>query len=52
MKAAGSFITLNQGGVFIKGPVVTLNEGGSALFGEKKSAEQPKSPLKAEEGKG
>ena len=52
VKAAGSFITLNQGGVFIKGPVVTLNEGGSALFGEKKSAEQPKSPLKAEEGKG
>ncbi|MHB8784067.1 MAG: type VI secretion system Vgr family protein [Desulfobacteria bacterium] len=52
VKAAGSFITLNQGGVFISGPFVTLNEGGAALSGEKESTESPKSPLKAEEGKG
>jgi len=52
VKAAGSFITLSTGGVFITGPFVTLNEGGSALSGEKKSAPPPISPLKADEGKG
>ena len=52
VKAAGSFITLNKGGVFIKGPFVNLNEGGAALSGEKKSAQSPKTPLKPEEGKG
>ncbi|HQU13046.1 MAG TPA: hypothetical protein PKV70_02250, partial [Thermodesulfobacteriota bacterium] len=52
VKAGGSFITLNKGGVFIKGNLVMLNEGGAALAGEKKSPESPKSPLKAEEGKG
>ena len=52
LKAAGSFITLNKGGVFIKGPFVNLNEGGAPLFGEKRNAPPPESPLKAEEGKG
>ena len=51
-KAAGSFITVNQGGVFLSGPFVTLNEGGAALSGAKMNSPPPLSPLKAEEGKG
>jgi type VI secretion system secreted protein VgrG len=43
IKAGGSFVTVNAGGVQISGPMVMINSGGSALSG---SAGSPVSPLK------
>lgn len=46
IKVGGSFITLNSGGVFIKGPIVHLNGAGSALSGTAGQAVLPALPRK------
>jgi type VI secretion system secreted protein VgrG len=47
IKAGGSFVTLNSGGVFIKGSMVMLNSGGAPLSGAAKAAVPPVAPLAA-----
>ena len=47
VKAGGSFITLNSGGVYISGPMVMINSGGSALSGAAGNVVAPIAPLAA-----
>jgi type VI secretion system secreted protein VgrG len=47
IKVGGSFVTLNAGGVFLKGPMVMINSGGSALAGASSNPVPPLSPLEA-----
>ncbi len=48
IKAGGSFITLNPGGVFISGPMIMLNSGGAPLSAAGASAVTPIVPLVAD----
>jgi type VI secretion system secreted protein VgrG len=47
MKVGGNFITINAGGVFVKGNMLMLNSGGSALSGQAGNAVAPAVPLAA-----
>jgi type VI secretion system secreted protein VgrG len=47
IKVGGSFVTINAGGVFVKGPMVMLNSGGAPLSGAAKAAVPPVAPLAA-----
>ncbi len=48
LKVGGSFVNINAGGVFVKGPMVMLNSGGSGGSGSGASPEQPKPPKEAD----
>ncbi|MBC2695178.1 MAG: type VI secretion system tip protein VgrG [Desulfobacteraceae bacterium] len=48
MKVGDNFITLNSGGVFIKGTNVLINSGGSAISGTAGNIVAPAPPLEAE----
>jgi type VI secretion system secreted protein VgrG len=47
LKVGGNFITIDGGGVSIKGALVNLNSGGSALSGKGGKAVSPSTPLAA-----
>lgn len=47
LKVGGNFITINAGGVFIKGSMVMVNSGGSAASGSGASPKGPKTAAKA-----
>lgn len=47
VKVGGNFITINSGGIFIKGTLVNINSGGSALSGSAGSVVSPAQPLTA-----
>jgi type VI secretion system secreted protein VgrG len=51
LKCGGSFVTLNSGGVFIKGGQVHLNSAGSALSGPGASTGSPNAPTEAGDDK-
>lgn len=48
LKVGGSFVNINSGGVFVKGPMVMLNSGGAAGSGAGASPEAPKDPKEAD----
>ena len=48
LKVGGSFVNINSGGVFVKGPMVMLNSGGAAGSGAGASPETPKEPKEAD----
>ncbi len=48
LKVGGSFVNINSGGVFVKGPMVMLNSGGAAGSGAGASPELPKDPKEAD----
>jgi len=48
IKVGSNFITINSGGVFIKGNIVNINSGGAALSGSAGRAVSPAAPLEAE----
>ena len=48
LKVGGSFVNINSGGVFVKGPMVMLNSGGAAGSGAGASPEMPKDPKEAD----
>jgi type VI secretion system secreted protein VgrG len=52
LHVGGNFITLNSGGVFIKGTMVMINSGGAAGNGSGASPQPPKSPKEAAASKG
>ncbi|MBT9489209.1 MAG: type VI secretion system tip protein VgrG [Rubrivivax sp.] len=52
LKVGGNFITINSGGVFIKGTMVMVNSGGAAGSGSGASPKTPKAAKKAPETKG
>lgn len=47
LKVGGNFITINSGGVFIKGSMVMVNSGGAAASGSGASPKAPKMAAKA-----
>ena len=47
VNVGGNFITINSGGIFIKGNMVMINSGGSALKGKAGKALTPKAPIEA-----
>lgn len=47
LKVGGNFITINSGGVFIKGSMVMVNSGGAAGSGSGASPKPPKAAAKA-----
>ena len=47
IKVGSNFITVNSGGIFIKGTLVNINSGGAALSGSAGSAVSPAGPLAA-----
>ena len=47
IKVGGNFITINAGGIFIKGTLVNINSGGAALSGRAGNAVSPAKPLAA-----
>ncbi len=48
LKVGGNFITINSGGIFIKGTMVMINSGGAAGSGSGASPELPKAPQEAD----
>ena len=48
LKVGGNFVSINSGGVFIKGTMVMLNSGGAALGGSAGSIVAPMKPLIAD----
>lgn len=52
LKVGGSFIDINAGGVYIKGPMVMVNSGGSAGSGSGASPKAPKNAEKAHDSVG
>jgi type VI secretion system secreted protein VgrG len=52
LHVGGNFITLNSGGVFIKGTMVMINSGGAAGNGSGASPQPPKPPKEAAQSKG
>jgi type VI secretion system secreted protein VgrG len=52
LKVGGNFITLNSGGVFIKGTMVMINSGGAAGSGSGASPQAPKPPKEPAQSKG
>jgi type VI secretion system secreted protein VgrG len=52
LKVGGNFITINPGGVFIKGSMVFVNSGGSAGTGSGASPEAAKAPNEAHKSEG
>ena len=48
LKVGGSFVAINPGGVFIKGPMVHLNSAGAAGSGSGSNPSPPKDPLEAD----
>jgi type VI secretion system secreted protein VgrG len=51
LKAGGSFIRLNAGGVTIKGTMVKINSGGSAASVKKAKPKCPAQPKEADDAK-
>ena len=47
LKVGGNFITINPGGIFIKGTMVMINSGGAALSGTAPAIVSPLEPEKA-----
>ena len=52
LKVGGNFITINSGGIFIKGTMVMVNTGGAAGVGSGASPKSPKSAKKAPTSQG
>jgi type VI secretion system secreted protein VgrG len=48
IKVGGNFISINPGGIFIKGTMVMINSGGSAGSGSGSSPQPPKEPREPE----
>ena len=52
LKVGGNFISINPGGVFIKGTMVMINSGGAAGNGSGASPQAPNAPKEAAKSKG
>jgi len=52
LKVGGNFISINSGGIFIKGTMVMINSGGAAGNGSGASPQAPKPPKEAGKSKG
>ncbi len=48
MKVGGNFISINSGGIFIKGTMVMINSGGAAMGGSGSRPNAPEEPLEAD----
>lgn len=49
LKVGGNFVTIDSGGVTVKGTMVKLNSGGSAGSGSEVSVDAPEDPIVADE---
>jgi type VI secretion system secreted protein VgrG len=52
LKVGGNFISINSGGIFIKGTMVMINSGGAAGSGSGASPQAPQAPKEAAKSKG
>jgi type VI secretion system secreted protein VgrG len=52
LKVGGNFISINSGGIFIKGTMVMINSGGAAGNGSGASPQAPKPPKEAAKSQG